>query len=265
MDKILIRGLEIEARHGVLGFEKLNSQRFIFDVDIFTDFYGGAMGDDIEKTVNYADVCNIVEDITKNNTFNLIEKLAYECAFAVLDKFHGASGIKVTVYKPQAPVNQSIQTVGVCAEVTRERVYLSIGSSMGDRENYLNTAIKKLSEVRGVRVKKVSSYISTEPYGGVAQNEFLNCAAEIETYLTPHCLLEEIHRIEGECGRERKKRWDDRTLDIDVIFFGRKIISDDDLTVPHPGYAKRDFVLIPLKEIAPEFVCPDSNKKIKDL
>ena len=75
-------------------------------------------------------------------------------------------------------------------------------------------------------------------------------------------LLEEIHRIEAECGRERLVRWGDRTLDIDIIFYGQKIIREDMLSVPHPEYAERDFVLVPLKEIAPEFVCPLTFKKI---
>ena len=122
---------------------------------------------------------------------------------------------------------------------------------MGDKKQYLDTSIKKLNETRGVTVEKVSEYISTQPYGGVAKNEFLNCAVGVSTILTPHQMLDEIHRIEAECGRVREKHWGDRTLDIDIIFFGNEQISDENLTIPHPDYMNRDFVKIPLKSIAP--------------
>ena len=131
----------------------------------------------------------------------------------------------------------------------RERVWLSLGSSMGDRQAYLDKAIKLLDETRGVRVVKVSDSIKTPPYGGTAVNEFLNCAALVETFLSPHNLLDEIHRIEEACGRVRKERWGDRTLDIDIILFGNKKICDERLTIPHPDCKNRDFVKIPLKQL----------------
>ncbi|MBD5632616.1 MAG: 2-amino-4-hydroxy-6-hydroxymethyldihydropteridine diphosphokinase [Clostridia bacterium] len=264
MNTVKIRGLEVSACHGVHDYEKVKPQRFVFDADLEVDFYEAAKCDDLRKTVNYSAVCNLIAGIATHNSFNLIEKLAYECAFAVLDN-SPVKRVTLTVFKPDAPVKQKFENVGVTVEVSRQRAYLSLGSSMGDRKKYLDGGIEKLGKTRGITVKKVSSYINTRPYGGVAQNEFLNCAAEIETYLTPRQLLDEIHRIEEESGRVRKRRWDDRTLDIDIIFFGREVIYEDDLTVPHPDYFRRDFVLAPLKEIAPEFFCPVQNKKIKDL
>lgn len=264
MNEVKIRGLEITACHGVHDYEKTAPQRFIFDADIETDFYNAALCDDLNGTVNYSAVCNLIAEITKNNTFNLIEKLAYECAFAVAEKY-SVKRVKLTVWKPDAPVKHKFANVGVTVEISANTVYLSLGSSLGDRKEYLDEALKKLDETRGVKVKKVSSYINTEPVGGVAENEFLNCAAEIETYLSPRNLLDEIHRIEAECGRVRKKHWEDRTLDIDIIFFGREIIAEDDLVIPHPEYASRAFVKEPLKEIAPEFVCPLTGIKIKNM
>jgi dihydroneopterin aldolase/2-amino-4-hydroxy-6-hydroxymethyldihydropteridine diphosphokinase len=144
------------------------------------------------------------------------------------------------------------QSVAVTVERTREVVYLSLGSSMGDKTQALNTAIQGLQNTDGVTVEKVSSYLETEPYGGVAKNTFLNAAVKITTFLTPRELLDEIHRIEAEGGRERKIHWADRTIDIDIVLFGNKKIAEPDLIIPHPEWQKRDFVLIPLKEIAPE-------------
>ncbi len=259
MGIIKIRGLEFSACHGVKDFEKVNPQRFIFDADIFTDFSAAAKGDDIEKTINYSRVCALIAEITRGNVFNLIEKLAYECAFSVMEKFPSAEKITLTVYKPDAPVKQKFESVAVTVTLERERAYLSLGSSMGDKKALIDEALKKLDATRGVKVEKVSDYITSEPYGGVAKNGFLNCAAVVSTLLSPHALLDEIHRIEAECGRVRKERWGDRTLDIDIIFFGNKKIRDENLIIPHPDYKNRPFVLIPLRQIAPYMLSEEND------
>ena len=251
MDKILIRGLEISACHGVKDFEKVTPQRFIFDADVKCDFYGAAKTDDIDDTVNYSHICKTIDEITKGKVFNLIEKLAYECAFAVMEKFERVQGVKLTVHKPDAPLKCKFSSVAVTVECERESAYLSLGSSMGDRKKTLDTAIEKLNKTRGIKVEKISDYIETAPYGGVAKNKFLNCAVCVSTFLNPFKLLDEIHRIEDEGGRVRKEHWEDRTLDIDIIFFGNKTIKSQALTVPHPDYKNRDFVKIPLQQIAP--------------
>lgn len=262
--KIEIRGLEIEAAHGVHEEEKINKQKFIFDIDLYKDFFKAAEGDCLEDTINYSAVCALVQKITAENTFNLIEKLAYECASAIMDNFP-ADSVDITVNKPQAPVKQKISTVAVNLTLKRTVSYLSLGSSEGDREDYLKGAIKSLEKVKGITVEKVSSVIATPPYGGVAKNEFLNCAVQISTYLPPLKLLSVLNGIEAEFKRERTLRWGDRTLDIDIIFYGSEIIKLPSLCVPHREYAKRDFVIKPLKEIAPGFYCPDTGVQIKDL
>lgn len=264
MDFIKIRGLEVYACHGVHDSEKVEKQPFIFDADLELDFFGAAKTDDLKSTVSYSDVCNLIVKIASENVFSLIEKLAYECAFGILDCFP-VQGVTLTVWKPNAPVKHKFGNVGVTVCCRRERVFLSLGSNLGDKKNYLDFAIKSLNSTRGIKVKKVSSYIETPPYGGVAQNSFLNCAAEIETYLSPRALLEEIHRIEGEGGRVRTVHWGDRTLDIDIVFYGNKVICEDGLTIPHADYKNRPFVIEPLKEIAPDFVCPLINKQLCEL
>jgi dihydroneopterin aldolase/2-amino-4-hydroxy-6-hydroxymethyldihydropteridine diphosphokinase len=265
MDEINIKGLKVLTCHGVLPFEKNKPQPFIFDVKMSVDFFAAAKDDDLNKTVNYAAVCELIKKVAKENVYNLIETLAYECAFAIIENYAEVQGVVVTVGKPQAPIEMPFETVSVTCELKRERVILSLGSSIGDSEKLLKDSIKQLGEVRGISVKKVSSFIRTKPYGGVAKNEFLNCAVEVECVLSPEKLLEAIHDIEKAGGRVRDKRWDDRTIDIDIIFFGSRIIREEGLSVPHPDYANRDFVLLPIKEIAPYFVCPDNGKRIADL
>lgn len=249
--EIKISGLEVCACHGVLDFEKVNPQKFVFDLGLEVDFFSAIDSDELSATVNYAEICAVIEKVTKENRFNLIETLALECAFRILENFKKLQKVRLVCNKPQAPLPQKFSSVGVEVELERVRAYLSLGSSTGDREANLNTAIKLLNGTRGITVEKVSEYIETEPYGGVAKNRFLNCAAQIETFLPPHRLLDEIHRIESECGRVREKRWDDRTLDIDIIFYGDIEMHDETLTIPHPDYRNRDFVLKPLKSIAP--------------
>lgn len=264
MNKVIIRGLEVSACHGVKDFEKIQPQPFIFDADIYFDFFAAASSDNIDETINYSAVSKIIVAVARDNCFNLIEKLAYECAYAVMESVP-ASRIVLTVYKPQAPMKQKFDSVGVTVDVSREVAYLSLGSSMGEKRQYLDTAIEKLNTCRQITVKKVSDYIQTEPYGGVAKNVFLNCAVEIETLFSPRQLLNQIHLIESECGRVRNIHWEDRTLDIDIIFFGKQIIVEDDLIIPHTEYHKRNFVLTPLKQIAPNFICPKLLKPIKEM
>ncbi len=263
-DSILIRGLEVSAKHGVHQFEKTYPQKFIFDADIKLDFSEAAEKDDLSLTVSYSEICSFINEFTLSNTFNLIETLAYGCAQGVLDKFTSVKEISLTVYKPEAPVKQKFSTVGVGVSLSRQTAFLSLGSSLGDKKATLDGAVNSLSSTRGIKVKKVSSYIETEPVGGVAENKFLNCAVEIETYLSPRRLLKAVNKIEAEFLRVRDKRWGDRTLDIDIIFYGDEIIYEDDLVIPHPRYAEREFVLQPLFEIAPDFVCPDSKLRVKN-
>ena len=264
MDRIGIKGLYVVATHGVNPEEKVKPQPFVLDVELRKDFTDAAIADDLSKTVNYAKVCSLIMEIVTKNSYNLIEKLAYECAFAIAEKYPVKS-VAVVVHKPEAPVAAKFRDISVTAEVVREKVYLSLGSSEGEKKATLDAAIEKLKVVRGVSVTKVSSFMETEPYGGVAQNGFLNCAVELDCLLSPDKLLVKIHEIEDAAGRVREKRWADRTLDIDIVFFGNRVIAQEGLIVPHPDYMNRDFVLKPLAEIAPEWVCPLERKRIADM
>lgn len=265
MGVIIVDKLEVFACHGVNPEEKIQPQPFAFSAALTVDFGAAVRSDDVADTVSYAAVCKLLTAVTQENCFNLIEKLAAACAFAVMENFPAVQELTLTVEKPRAPMKHKFASVGVTVRLARTRVLLSLGSSLGDRAGTLDGAVKLLSETRGISLKKVSTYIETLPYGGVAKQKFLNGAAEVQTFLPPHALLDEIHRIEGAYGRVRNTRWEDRTLDIDIVFYGNEIIADERLTVPHPEYARRDFVLTPLKEIAGDFVCPILKKRVKDI
>ncbi|HIR99794.1 MAG TPA: 2-amino-4-hydroxy-6-hydroxymethyldihydropteridine diphosphokinase [Candidatus Coproplasma avistercoris] len=262
MGKVIVKKLKIKTCHGVNDFEKVKPQLFEFSAEVGCDFYAAAREDDISLTVSYAKVSKLITAVATGQVYDLIETLACRCAEAILDAFPQAVSARVRVDKPHAPVKAKFSSMAAEVFLKRERVFLSLGSSLGDKKAYLDFAVKRLSSVHGITLKKVSSYIETPPYGGVAGNTFLNACAEIETYLPPHALLCELQKIEQEGERTRELRWGDRTLDIDIIFYGRQIICDDVLTVPHADYANRAFVLAPLAQIAPSFICPLSGKTV---
>ena len=136
---------------------------------------------------------------------------------------------------------------------------------MGDRKENFENAMKKIEEVSGIKITKTSSFIVTEPWGNEDQEEFLNGAIKIETYLTPRELMTELLRIELELGRVREIKWGPRIIDLDIILYDDVISNDEFIILPHPLMHLRDFVLKPLNEIAPYALHPLKNKRIFEL
>lgn len=113
-----------------------------------------------------------------------------------------------------------------------------------------------LGKAETTAVKKVSTIIETDPVGYSRQGKFLNCVAEIETDLSPHALLNAINDIERDLGRTRSVKNGPRTIDLDILLYDNITLNDEDLKIPHPGLTDRQFVMIPLREIAPHLeVC----------
>ena len=264
MTKICFKNLEIQACHGVLPEEKTNRQPFVFDGEIEYDFIQAALTDNLAHTLDYGELMLDIHKFCTENSFDLIETLCYRSADMLMQKYP-IRKITLTVKKPQAPVSLPFEDVSVCATLERRDVYLSLGSNIGDRQAMLDGAIAELERNPAIQVLKVSAPYENPPYGGVAQFPFINTAAKISTYLSPDQLLQTVRNIEEKAHRNRQTRWGDRTLDIDIIFFGNEIIDADGLSVPHVDYYNRDFVLIPMNEIAPDFVCPLYRKRISQL
>lgn len=145
------------------------------------------------------------------------------------------------------------------------KVYLGIGTNLGDRGKNVNEALELIKEHIGP-VKKVSSLYETEPWGFKSENDFLNMVAEVETKLKPSGLLGRILMIEAQMGRLRgEKKYSSRLIDIDILFYGEKILEAKSLVIPHPKLHERRFVLVPLSEIVPDLVHPKLGKTIKAL
>ena len=144
------------------------------------------------------------------------------------------------------------------------KVWIALGSNMGEGRKNLDLAIKMMNE-RGVSVKKVSTYIETEPYGYTEQDNFVNAVCIAKTKLSPRELLETLLKIELEMGRVRIIKWGPRIIDLDILFYEDLIIDEEDLKVPHIEIQKRSFVLEPMNEISPDKIHPVFKKTVHQL
>jgi 2-amino-4-hydroxy-6-hydroxymethyldihydropteridine diphosphokinase len=134
--------------------------------------------------------------------------------------------------------------------------YLGLGSNLGDRVENLKTALSALSEHPDIRVIASSSYYETEPVGYKKQGWFINQVIQIETSLIPSDLINATQTIEQQLGRQRNLRWGPRRIDIDILLYSHLTIQTPILTIPHPLLYERNFVLVPLSEIAPSVIHP---------
>lgn len=264
MDVIHIRRLEIFANHGVIPEENTLGQKFIISADLYKDLRAAGKTDNLKETIHYGRAAVLIKQISEKSVFQLIEKLAEEIADALLKNFP-VEKVKVIIEKPWAPVRLPLETVAVEIERGWHTAYLSIGSNIGDREQFLKNAVKKLDNRSDSFVTKVSGFIETEPYGNVQQDKFLNGCIELRTLLAPSELLKRANEIEQEEGRVRTLHWGPRTLDIDILLYDNETVYTDDLKIPHIDMHNRMFVLGPLCEIAPFVIHPVLGKSVMRL
>ena len=265
MDKIRIKGLELFCNHGVFPEENRLGQKFIVSAVLDTDIRKAGKTDRMEDSVHYGEVCQTIKESMEQNTFHLLERAAEFVCEKLLLKYPLIKKITLTIEKPWAPIGMPLDTVSV--KITRKwhRVYLGIGSNVGDREGYLKEAVKALNAEEDVKVLKISQFIETKPYGYLDQGDFLNGCLEVTTLKTPYELLDFLHKVEKEAGRERRIHWGPRTLDLDILFYDKLILEEDDLVIPHKEIEKRAFVLEPLREIAPNFRHPITGLSIENM
>ncbi len=262
MDKIYINNLEFIGFHGVFPEEKKLGQKFLVSLELTVDTREAGKTGDLTKSVHYGLVAQDVEKLFLEKSIDLIETCAENIAEMVLKKYELVKEVKVIVKKPWAPLQMHFENVAV--EITRKwhRVYLSLGSNIGNKRKNLLEAIRKIGELENTEVVKSSTILETEPFGYLEQDNFLNTCLEVKTLMTAQEFLKEILKIELDMGRVREIKWGPRIIDIDILFYDKEIIEEDNLAVPHPWICEREFVLDPLSEIAPNYIHPLEKKTI---
>jgi len=256
-DRIVLEGVSARGTHGVLDVEKRDGQTFLVDVTMTLDLEPAGRTDALAATVNYAAVASDVVARITGPSFDLIERLAEVIADDVL-RYDLVDAVEVVVHKPEAPVGHPFTDVQV--QVSRSNaahVVIALGTNLGDRGLTLTDAVAALTALPGLTLTGVSDIVATDPVGGPEQPEYLNAVVVGRSLLHPNDLLAELHRIEADHGRTREVRWGARTLDLDLIQYGRpgghrEVTSDDErLTLPHPRAHERAFVLVPWLDADP--------------
>lgn len=265
MDSIRITGLEVYAGHGVWKEETDCGQKFLIDAVLTTNLRQAGLWDELSCSTDYGEVCHFINDYLRQHTFLLIEAAAEHLADAILLAFPLIRELTLEIRKPYAPIGLPLSYASVQIRRGWKKAYLGIGSNMGEKEKYLQDALKKIGEHEKIRRVRCSELITTAPYGGIEQDDFLNGAVELETLFTPEELLAFLQELETEAGRERLIHWGPRTLDLDILFFQDYVSDDPDLTVPHPDMENRRFVLEPLSQLCPYYIHPVTGKSVKQM
>lgn len=133
------------------------------------------------------------------------------------------------------------------------RAFLSLGGNIGDAAQNIRNAVNRLDEHADIKLIALSNFYKTPPWGNENQTPFVNACAEVETTLPAADLLAQCLKTEHDMGRERIEHWGPRIIDIDILTYGDETIQQDNLSVPHPYMMERAFVLVPLRDIAPDF------------
>ena len=249
MNRIGLDKMKIYGYTGCLPEEKEKGQYFIVSVDLFCKDIPGAVTDELNDTINYAEVYAAVEKIVSGSKFNLIEHMAYVIGREVIAYSSLIDSVRVTVRKPDAPVEGLFEAMEAEVTVRRREAVIGFGGNMGDREETIREALKALRACPGVDLVRVSSLYETEPVGYDDQPDFLNGCCVLRTYLEPMELLHALQKIENDLHRVRTIKNGPRTIDLDLLLMQGVKSDSEELTVPHPRMYERAFVLVPLKEL----------------
>lgn len=264
-DEIRIDRLEVFAHHGVFPEETKEGQVFYVNAVLYTDVHRACREDDLTYSVDYGAVCSFITEWMQTNTCRLLETVAEKLSIALLLRYDLICALDLEVLKPHAPIELPFGCVSVKVHRGWHRAYVGLGSNMGDRERYIQGAVKALGAHPLIRMKAMSELIVTKPYGGVEQEDFLNGVLELETLLNPEEFLKTLHEIENAADRKREIHWGPRTLDLDILLFDALCYESDTLVIPHPDMENRSFVMEPLAKIAPNMRHPVIGKTMAAL
>ena len=250
MDVIKIDNLKVFAYHGVFEEEKQNGQDFYVNVKLISNLKKAGMTDQLQDSTHYGEVCFQIKKTLTEQKYDLIERACEQIVEDILIHFPLIYEATVELKKPHAPIPMEFDSVSV--EITRRwnKIYIAFGSNLGEKEKYIRDAVQNIFDSHFFRKIKVSDFYYSTPYGGVEQDSFINGVLEAETMLEPYELLDYLHELEANANRVREQHWGPRTLDLDIIFYNDLVLDDANLQIPHKDMKNRDFVLVPLAQLA---------------
>ena len=257
MDEISVKNLEVFCHHGVYKEENVLGQKFLVDIISKVDTREAGKTDELALSVSYGDICRCVKkEMTKQND-KLLERVAERLAECILLQFPQINEVEIEVKKPWAPVLMHMDYASVKIKRSWHKVYIGVGSNLGEREEYMKLAKERVSGLPKTR--------NFKSYGYTKQGKFLNTVYYIETLYTPEEFLDKLHQIENEANRKREIHWGPRTLDLDILLYDNLITEDEELTLPHPEMTKRLFVLEPLCMLYPRGIHPLERRRYADI
>ncbi len=312
--KIYVKDLVLYGYHGVNKSEKQDGQYFVYNLKIILRENYLLKNDNITETVNYSEAINILKNINSKNKFDLLETLAFECVSELFSLSDLIDEIEISIEKENPPIEETLKSVGVSFLAQRKdflhtdkpemsenntaddinydnqnsydnqkaKCFLSLGTNLGNRLDNLKKALKLLIKKNILKIIKISAVYETAPMYVKEQPEFYNVVlqTELNPGLSPFVLLGHLKDIEFMMGRQNTLlRNGPRIIDMDILDIEGVTINSEILRLPHHGLKKRNFVLIPLSEIAPGYTVdnvsikeyikkcnyPDNVKKIKKI
>lgn len=256
-----IDGIICHSLIGCCEDERINRQ----DLDISLQLELGSVStnDDLSKTVDYWELCTFVKNYVESTEYYLLETLVEQIADVILDKYALVKAVAVSICKLSLN-NQKSRTIK--CHHHKERVYkvaLALGSNMNNPKQQVISAIEMLAEF--IADMKVAPIYRSMPYGYSEQDDFYNTCISGYTQLEPSELLIKIKKLEKQQGKYEQFENGPRIIDIDIIFFADQVVQEGWLNIPHQAMQERDFVLLPLSDIEPDWVHPSIGQTVQEL
>jgi dihydroneopterin aldolase/2-amino-4-hydroxy-6-hydroxymethyldihydropteridine diphosphokinase len=276
MFKILIKNLNLFGYHGVKEIEKKSGQNFLFNLKISLGEEIVLKSDDLKDTLNYSEVIKVLKKVNNSTKFDLLETLSMTIADRIMEISPLVNKISIKIEKTSPPIKENLKSVGVeyvlnRADYKRKKsksagidVYLSLGSNIGSREGNLRRAVDIIKNNPDFDLIRASSIYETEPMYFKDQDYFYNMVLHccVDERLGPFGIMGFLKDIEWQLGRRKAKQiYGPRIIDIDLLYYGEVTLQSDFLTIPHSKITERNFVLLPLSEIAPDFKIKGENIK----
>lgn len=261
MDEVRINNLEVYAYHGRTRQEKEQGQVFYISAVLYTDLRPAGITDQIERAIDYGEICNFIAKFMRSRTYQLIETVAERLAEEILLNFSKVNEIQLEIRKQSALASQPFESISAMIKRSWHTVYLSFSSNYGDRKSYINQGIVLLKESKACRVEQYSDVFVS----GTSDNTYFSGVLKLKTLYTPWELRDLLTRIEERTGRIPNDHRAPRTLDLDILFYDDQIIQSAELCVPHIDMENRDFVLIPLAQIAGFLRHPATGKSVRQM